>query len=126
MPLPLSAAPVCNTPRRGRFVAASFVPIGLLPVVSHRDVHHGRRFSTRVFFCADDVDGPAVEQQETEMNTQNQENNLLSDDELDAVAGGVKNCETMAFAAFLMGAVSTCGQAGYTLLANSFAAAQGH
>ena len=36
------------------------------------------------------------------MNTQNQEINLLSDDELDAVAGGVKNCETMAFAAFLI------------------------
>jgi hypothetical protein len=33
------------------------------------------------------VDGPTVEQQETEMNTQNQEINLLSDDELDAVAG---------------------------------------
>jgi hypothetical protein len=58
------------------------------------------------------------------MNTQNQQINLLSDDELDAIAGGVQNSETMVFAAFLMGIVSTCGQAGYTMLANSLAAAQ--
>jgi hypothetical protein len=32
-----------------------------------------------------------VEQQETDMNTQNVRTSLLSDDELDAVVGGIKN-----------------------------------
>jgi hypothetical protein len=35
------------------------------------------------------LDGPFFEQQETDMNTQNVEINFLSDDELDAVAGGI-------------------------------------
>lgn len=35
------------------------------------------------------LDGPFFEQQETDMNAQYVEINFLSDDELDAVAGGI-------------------------------------
>lgn len=55
------------------------------------------------------------------MNTQNQEINLLSDDELDAVAGGKTNGETALFTAFYDGLTSTCGQEGRNMLAASFA-----
>jgi hypothetical protein len=72
----------------------------------------------------DDADGRVVEQQETDMNTQIQEINLLSDDELDAVAGGKSNSETEVFSVFLMGLASTCGAAGMQMLAGSFGAAQ--
>jgi len=50
----------------------------------------------------------------------------LNLDELDAIAGGVRNCETAVFAAFVMGVASKCGDAGRQMLANSFGAAQGN
>ena len=44
--------------------------------------------------------------------------NLLSDDELDAVAGGM-NAFMLRWNAFIEGVYSTCGQAGAEMLARS-------
>jgi hypothetical protein len=46
------------------------------------------------------------------MNTQNVEINDLSDDELDAVAGGAKNWDNPAVMAFLMAFAGSAGNAG--------------
>jgi hypothetical protein len=61
------------------------------------------------------------------MNTQNVEINLLSDDELDAVAGGGKcitNACTPAFTAFYNGLVGALNQEGRNMLQDSFSKAQ--
>jgi hypothetical protein len=47
----------------------------------------------------------------------------LSDEDLVAVAGGMKNAETAAFQAFWSGLVSTCGPEGQKVLAGSVARA---
>ena len=49
---------------------------------------------------------------------------LLSDDELDFVSGGEAFFDTEVGQAFLTGILSTCGQAGYAALTNSFIKAQ--
>lgn len=46
------------------------------------------------------------------MNTQDVEISLLAEDDLDAVAGGRKNYESLGFAFMLQGFESTCGAAG--------------
>jgi hypothetical protein len=58
------------------------------------------------------------------MNTQNVEINLLSDDELNAVAGGRTNGETKLFTAFYDGLVSQLGQEARNMLQDSFSRAQ--
>jgi hypothetical protein len=53
------------------------------------------------------------------MNTKNQEIELISDDELDAVAGGMRNCETAAFGVFWKALQASAGQQGAIMLSNS-------
>jgi hypothetical protein len=69
-------------------------------------------------------DGPFVEQEEMEMNTQNVEISVLSDDELDAVAGGLTNGQTKLFTAFYDGLYGALNQEGRNMLQDSFSKAQ--
>jgi hypothetical protein len=54
----------------------------------------------------------------------NQEINLLSDDELDTVAGGMTNSETAAFNAFDTGIRNTAGREGIIMYQTSISNAQ--
>jgi hypothetical protein len=58
------------------------------------------------------------------MTTQNQAAHLLSDIELDAVVGGVKNCETPQFTAFYDGLYGALNQEGRNMLQDAFSKAQ--
>jgi hypothetical protein len=61
---------------------------------------------------------PRRQIQETDMDTENVETKLLSDDELDAVAGGAANSLV---GAFVQGFLKTAPQAGYDSFAKVFA-----
>lgn len=59
------------------------------------------------------------------MSKQDQNHKTLSEDELDAVAGGVKIAETEGYKAMWKGLTSTCGEAGQVVLAGSLIKALG-
>jgi hypothetical protein len=71
----------------------------------------------------DDADDPFVEQQETEMDRQI---NFLSDDELNAVAGGIKNMDLPNVATILSVCYDNAGFLGRQMMDASFDKVRGH